>query len=53
MSGIIEVINKTYDILIHHYLRFGDFSFSLFAVMLSYACIGLVAWFVGRLFERS
>lgn len=51
MSGIIEVINKTYEILTHNYLRFGEFSFTLFAVMLSFGCIGLTAWFVGRLFE--
>lgn len=51
MDGIIQVINKTYQILNSTNLTFGSYSFSLFAVLVSFACIGLVGWFVGKLFE--
>ena len=50
MDGILSVIQKTYDIL-QTPLIFGQYRFSLFAVMITFACISLTAYFFGKLFE--
>lgn len=51
MDGIITVIQKSYEVL-QTPLTFGKYSFSLFAVLISYAIIALVGWFFGRLFTK-
>ena len=51
MEGIIATIQKTYEIL-QNKLTFGSFSFSLFAVMLSFAAIGIAGHFFGGLFSK-
>lgn len=51
MDGILQTIQKTYEIL-QNRLTFGSFSFSLFAVMISFAAIGIAGRFFGGLFSK-
>ena len=53
MDDIVYVINYTYNLLDSTVLTFGNFSFSLFAVLVSFAIISLVAWFVSSLFNSQ
>lgn len=53
MDEFVKVIQFTYDMLASNSLTFGNFSFSLLAVPVSFAIIGLVGWFFGSLFKSQ
>ena len=51
MNDIKTVISFTYNLLRTTSLTFGNFTFSLFSVLISFACIVIVGWFIGKLFD--
>ena len=51
MSDIKNIINTTYRLLSTNYLKFGTFKFNLFSIMIAFAVIVTIGWFIGRLLD--
>lgn len=53
MDSIFTVITSCYNMLSNNYLTFGNYSFSLLSIIISFGGLALAGWFYGHLFNSN
>ena len=53
MDNIIAIIDSCYHMLSDNSLTFGNFSFSLLSILITFGGLALAGWFFGHLFNSN